>query len=214
MMRYMISESGTLQIRYCDDLDNIFNWFSFDANMPSKTLTMEVPASLIGLLENVEIDTVSANIDLSGVFGAKTELSTVSGGIRCADIANADLKLSSTSGTIICENTTATELDIDNISGSVRIEGEFEKIDVDTVSGSVRIAVATAPKSIEVDGVSGSITVALPENADFTARLDSVSGSISCAFPGTLGSNRVVVGDGSANYRFNTVSGSVNIEKN
>jgi len=41
-----------------------------------------------------------------------------------------------------------------------------------------------------------------------------VSGNLSCAFPGTLGNDLVVVGDGSANYRFNSVSGSVKIEKN
>ncbi len=34
-MRYSISSSGTLQIHYCKDLDNIFNWFSLDQNMPS-----------------------------------------------------------------------------------------------------------------------------------------------------------------------------------
>ena len=214
MMRYTVSTSGTLQIRYCDDLDNIFNWFNLDSNMPSKSLTMEVPASLIGQLANVEIDTVSASIDLSGVFGNRIDLSTVSGSIRCADIANDELKLSTTSGAIVCENTIANVLDIDNVSGSVRIEGEFDRIDVDTVSGSVRVNVANVPSSIEIDGVSGSIAVSLPESAEFTAKLDSVSGSISCAFPGTLGSNRVVVGNGSASYRFNTVSGSVKIEKN
>ncbi len=213
-MRYTVSESGTLQIKYCDNLDNIFNWFSLDANMPAKSLVMEVPASLIGLLADLEIDTVSSNIDLSGVYGSKTSFSTVSGEIRCTDIACADLELSSTSGTIICENTTISEIEIDNVSGGVRLEGEFERIDVDTVSGNVQVSAANVPKSIEVDGVSGRISIALPESAGFTARLDSVSGSLSCAFPGTLGSDLVVVGDGSANYRFNTVSGSVNIDKN
>ena len=213
-MRYTVSESGTLQINYCENLDNIFNWFSLDANMPAKALVMEVPASLIGLLADLEIDTVSSNIDLSGVYGSKTNLSTVSGEIRCADIASPDLYLSSTSGTVLCENTTASDLEIDNVSGGIRLGGEFEHIDVDTVSGSVQIAAANVPKSIDVDGVSGRITIALPETAGFTARLDTVSGALSCAFPGTLGSDLVVVGDGNADYSFDTVSGSVSIDKN
>lgn len=213
-MRYTVSENGTLQIKYCENLENIFDWFSLDANMPAKSLVMEVPASLIGLLADLEIDTVSSNIDLSGVYGSMTDLSTVSGEIRCADIESADLYLSSTSGTIICENTTASDLEIDNVSGGIRLGGEFENIDIDTVSGSVQIAAANVPKSIDVDGVSGRITIALPETAGFTAQLDSVSGSLSCAFPGTLGSDLVVVGDGNADYSFDTVSGSVSIEKN
>ncbi len=213
-MRYTVSENGVLKLHYCEDLENIFNWFNVDANMPAKTLTMEVPAALIGQLQNLEIESVSANIDLSGVYGTKTDLSTVSGEIRCTDVALNDLELSTTSGSIVCENSVAKSLDIENVSGSIRAEGEFNRIDVETVSGSINLALANVPEQLEVDGVSGSITVALPEGASFTAKLDTVSGSLSCAFPGTLGSDLVVVGNGGANYRFSTVSGSVNIEKN
>jgi len=213
-MRYTVSDSGVLQIHYCENLDNIFDWFNLDANMPAKTLTMEVPAALIGQLSNLEIETVSANIDLSGVYGGKTELSTVSGEIRCTDVATNELDLDSTSGSIICENSSAALLDMENVSGGVRAEGEFARIDVESVSGSVNLALATAPQELEVDGVSGSVTVALPANAAFTARMDSVSGSLNCEFEGTLGSDLVVVGGGGAEYRFGTVSGSVNIQKN
>ena len=213
-MRYTVSDSGVLQISFCDNLDNIFNWFSVDANMPAKTLTMEVPASLIGLLADVEVDSVSANIDLLGVYGAKTELSSVSGEIRCADVSADELDLSSTSGAIVCENCAAGSLDIENVSGSIRVEGEYARIDAETVSGSIALSLATVPDKIDVDGVSGSITVSLPETANFTAKLDTVSGSLNCSFPGTFGSDMVVVGDGTASYRFNTVSGNLNIEKN
>jgi hypothetical protein len=213
-MRYTVSDSGVLQIHYCENLDNIFDWFRLDANMPAKNLTLEVPASLIGQLSKLEIDSVSANIDLSGVYGKETDLSTVSGGIRCTDVAPNELDLSSTSGSIVCENSTAAMLDMENVSGSVRAEGEFDRIDVESVSGSVNLALATAPEKLEVDGVSGSITVALPANAAFTARMDSVSGSLNCEFEGTLGSDLVVVGGGGAEYRFGTVSGSLNIKKN
>ena len=213
-MRYTVSESGVLQIHYCENLENIFDWFNLDANMPAKVLTMEVPASLIGQLTNLEVDSVSAGIDLSGVYGVKTELSTVSGEVRCTDILTDDLEISTTSGSVVCDNCVATTLEVDNVSGSIQIEGEYTRIDVDTVSGSTRLALANTPESIEVDGVSGSVTVALPNDANFTAKLDTVSGSLSCAFPGTLGSDLIVVGDGDASYRFNSVSGSVKIEMN
>lgn len=213
-MRYSISESGTLQIRYCQDLDNIFDWFDLDRNMPSKELTMEVPAALMETLRELEVDTVSASINLNGVYGSTTELDTVSGEIECLDVTANDLSMDSTSGSVVCENTRAQTLDVDSVSGSIRAEGEFGEVDVDSTSGSTRLNCVTAPRTIDVDSVSGSATIALPESAGFTARLDSVSGSISCDFPGTLGENSVVVGDGSANYRFNTVSGSIRIEKN
>lgn len=213
-MRYSVSADGVLKINYCDDLDNIFDWFNVDSSMPAKALVMEVPASLIGTLRDVEIDTVSASIDLSGVYGTETDLETVSGAINCTDVAVEKLGLSSTSGSIVCENAKAQKLDLENVSGSTRAEGEFVEIDAENVSGSTRLGCATVPVKINVDGVSGSIVVALPETASFTARLDSVSGSFTCDFNGKLGSDMVVIGDGSAEYRFNTVSGSLRIEKN
>lgn len=213
-MRYSVSDSGTLQIRYCEDLDNVFNWFSLDANVPSKQLTVEVPASLIGSLTGVEIDAVSAKVDLSGVYGEKTEITTVSGEILCADVACSELQLASTSGGIVCENCTVGALKLNNVSGGIRAEGAFDTIKAESVSGSVRLSCANVPETINIDGVSGSVALALPEGAGFTAKLDSVSGSISCDFPGTLGEDVVVVGDGSAGYRINTVSGSLKIEKN
>jgi hypothetical protein len=213
-MRYTVSDSGVLQIHFCENLENIFDWFNLDANMPAKTLTMEVPASLIGMLAEVEVETVSANIDLSGVYGSKTDLSTVSGSINCTDVTAEDLELSSTSGSIVCDTCTANMLDIGNVSGSVNAAGEYTRVDVESVSGTINLSFSNVPDRLDADGVSGNVIVALPEGASFTAKLDTVSGNLSCAFPGTLGSDLVVVGDGTANYRFNTVSGSVKIEKN
>ena len=213
-MRYTVSDSGTLQIRYCQDLENIFNWFSVDANMPSKELTMEVPASLIGLLKDVEVDSVSADINVTGVYGTKTEMDTVSGRITCIDVTTDDLEMDTTSGEVITQNTSAETVSVDNVSGSVRLSGTFDRIDVDTVSGETSLDCAFVPSKIEVDGVSGNISVSLPETAGFTANLESVSGSINCDFPGTLGNDRVTVGDGSLNIRCNTVSGNLVIHKN
>ncbi len=213
-MRYSVSSGGVLQIRYCDNLDNIFNWFNVDANMPSKELVMEVPESLLGQLTQIEVDSVSAGVDLDGVYGEKTVLSSVSGGIRCANVFCDDLRLSSTSGAITCEACSGDTLTIENVSGGIRGDGIFDKVKVDTVSGSVRLSFASVPSRINVDGVSGGITVVLPKDAQFTAKLDSVSGSISCDFPGTLGNDKIVVGDGSGSYSFNTVSGNLKIEQN
>ena len=213
-MRYTISDSGVLEIHFRADLDNIFNWFSIDANMPEKTLTMEVPASLMAQLEKLEIEVVSSNIDLSGVYGKTVDLSSVSGAIHCADIATQEVELSTTSGAVVCENTTADRIEIDNVSGSILCEGELKQAKADTVSGEIKFGFANQPESIQAHSVSGNIRIALPEGASFSAKLDTVSGSLSCAFAGTVGSDLVVVGDGKADYRFSTVSGNLSIEKN
>jgi len=213
-MRYSLSTSGVLQISFREDVDNIFNWFSVDSNMPSKALVVEVPASLAGQLDKLDIDNVSARIEVNGVCGDKTGIDSVSGQISCVDLTCDELELSSTSGSIDCENCTADQIELNNVSGSMRVEGDFRDVQVETVSGSAKIESRTAPDAISGDSVSGKITVILPEGAGFTAKLDTVSGSLNCEFPGTLSDKKIVSGDGSGDYRFNSVSGGISIEMN
>ena len=168
---------------------------------------------MIGQLLDVEVDSVSANINLTGVYGTKTEMDTVSGEITCIDVITDDLEMDTTSGSVVTENTKAMSVSVNNVSGSIQLSGEFARIDVGTVSGDTRLNCMILPDKIEVDGVSGNVTISLPENAGFTASLDSVSGSISSDFPGTIGGDRVTVGDGSANFRCSTVSGNLKILK-
>ncbi len=211
-MRYSLSTSGVLQISFRKDIVNIFSWFNVDSSMPSKALIVEVPASLAGQLDNLDIDNVSARIEVSGVYGDKTEINSVSGSINCTDLVCEELELSSTSGSITCENCVVDKLQMDNVSGSMRAEGSFRDVRIETVSGSAKLESRTAPQEINGDSVSGSTTVILPEDSGFTAKLDTISGSLSCEFPGTLSDKKIVSGDGSGDYRFNSVSGGISIK--
>jgi hypothetical protein len=75
------------------------------------------------------------------------------------------------------------------------------------VSGDTSIACANVRRRSARTASGGNVTLKLPETAGFTAKLDSVSGGLSCAFPGTLSGQDGCSWDGSASYRFNTVSG-------
>jgi hypothetical protein len=211
-MRYSLSTSGVLQISFREDIENIFNWFSVDSSMPSKALVIEVPAALAGQLDELDIDNVSSRIEINSVYGDKTQINSVSGAITCVDVTCDELTLSSTSGSITCENCTADKLRLNNVSGTMHAEGNFTDVQIETVSGNATVESSTAPEEIDGDSVSGKITLILPEGAGFTAKLDSVSGSLSCEFPGTLSDKKIVSGDGSGDYSFNSVSGGISIE--
>lgn len=214
-MRYSVTSGGVLKIQYCENAENVWNWFDRESyNIPSKTLVMTVPASMLGSLGALEIDTVSASVDLDGVYGDTVKLESVSGGIACANLSCGELKLSSTSGRLTCEACTAEKLSLNNVSGAIRADGAFSSVSADTVSGEVRIVCTVAPDEIEGDSVSGGMTILLPEGAGFTAKLDSVSGELTCEFPGTLSDKKIVCGDGSASYRFDSVSGSIRLGVN
>ena len=70
-----------------------------------------------------------------------------------------------------------------------------------------------APKNVKVNSVSGNITLALPDDAGFVATLDSVSGDLTCELAGVVSKGCIVCGSGGAQYKFNSVSGDVRIEK-
>ncbi|MEN6596104.1 MAG: DUF4097 family beta strand repeat-containing protein [Clostridiaceae bacterium] len=213
-MRYTLSESGQLKIKYCADMENVFDWFnSASYNMPSKALVITVPASMLGSLDRLDIEVVSAEVTVDGVYGTKTAISSVSGGIQALNLTCKELDLDSTSGKVACENCTADKMDASSVSGSIVLDGVFQEVKTENVSGSTHIACATQPDDIDADSVSGSITILLPENAGFIAQLDTVSGGLSCEFSGTMSDKMVVVGDGSAKYSFETVSGSIHIEQ-
>jgi len=214
-MRYTLSGSGQLSIKYCADLENVFDWFNnLNYNMPSKALVITVPASMLGSLDRLVIDVVSAEVTVDGAYATDMDINSVSGGVEALNLTCSTLDLGSTSGRIVTENCVADEVDVNAVSGNIRLSGTFNDIKTENVSGDTSITCANVPEKISADGVSGNVTLKLPETAGFTAKLDSVSGGLSCAFPGTLSDKMVVVGDGSASYRFNTVSGSIRIEQN
>lgn len=214
-MRYTLSSSGQLSIKYCADLENVFDWFNnANYNMPSKALVITVPASMIGSLDRLAIDVVSAEVTVDSVYGNETKINSVSGGIEALNLNCSTLDLESTSGRIATENCVAENVDVNAVSGNIRLSGTFNEVDTENVSGDTSITSTIAPEKINADGVSGNVTISLPSTAEFTAKLDSVSGGLSCSFPGTLSDKMVVVGNGSASYRFNTVSGSIRIEQN
>lgn len=214
-MRYTVTSGGELKIQYCENAETIWNWFDKErSNIPSKALVMTVPASMLGSLDELQIDSVSASIDVDGVYGDTVKLDSVSGAVDCAKITCDELKLSSTSGRLVCERCTVQELSLNNVSGNIRAGGAFKSVSADTVSGEVRIVSSIVPNNIEGDSVSGDMTILLPEDAGFTAKLDSVSGELTCEFPGTLSDKKIVCGDGSASYRFDSVSGSIRIGLN
>lgn len=210
-MRYSLS-NGKLRIRYCDETKTIWSWFN-RVNIPTKDLFVTIPAAMIGSLSQLEVDTVSANIDAEGVYGGETSLETISGNIDCVNLSCDKLDLSTTSGAIKALDCATPDLEIDSVSGNATAEGSFTKIEADTVSGSIKLRCLVTPENLSGDSVSGDMTVQLPEGSSFTAQLDTVSGELSCELPGTMGKNRIVCGDGSNSYRLDTVSGNVRIQK-
>ncbi len=213
-MRCYLKE-GKLRIKYCDNADNVWTWFMRgNYRIPSKTLYLTLPASLMDVLSELDIETVSADVRLDGA-NAKSkdvDVSSTSGDVAILNLEVRELAASSISGAVTIENCRADELDIETVSGRVEVKsGSYTELDAQTVSGSIELVCTTAPKKMDAETVSGKIRVWLPGDTEFTARLSTVSGKLSSEIPGVMSDNQLMSGSGANRYTFESVSGSVQI---
>lgn len=187
-------QSGdTLRIQFCQSSKDWSFGFSFNSDVPySKDLVVTVPADWI--CNKLDIHSVSASLDVTGITAQKIDLENVSG--EC--------------GFRACS---AQEADLDTVSGGLSFEGSLQELDFSSVSADCTAVLSNVPKEVELDGVSGSLNLTLPEDAGFTAKLSSASGEISTDFPTTVSKGKYLCGDGSCQINADTVSGDVWIHK-
>lgn len=126
-----------------------FNWGS-SSRMEDTILNIRVPTNV-----ELHIDTVSAEITVTGTAGQLLEADSVSGKVRV--------------------DSTARELEISTVSGSVDLSGRGDRVQVETVSGDIEMRANHSRLKFET--VSGNITAATAEYGEFTG--SSVSGDIS-----------------------------------
>ena len=204
-MHYWL-DGSTLRIQFCRS-------GKWNLNGLEKELTLQLPERL---LESLEVDTVSARVNLEDLKMEDLELDTVSGAVHLRDCQVSDrARVDTTSGFVKAALTGALrEWKADTVSGSVElIVPEVKAFDVNTTSGSVSLTAESAPKDLDVDSVSGSVTLCLPADGDFTLDFDTVSGSFSSDLAFKTEGSRRIFGRGTGDYSIDTTSGSVNIEE-
>lgn len=183
------NDNGILRIKFCKSGISL-------KNNVNKTLNVILPAGVE--YDEIEIDTVSADISISNVSVNKLELESIS-------------------GDIFTDSTTAKEADASTTSGTAEFtDFECNKLGFESVSGNITIEFANTakPSTVEVETVSGDATIKLPEELGFTAEIDSVSGDFSSDLEiKTQSKNHFIRGSGEVRIDISTVSGDLRIEK-
>lgn len=151
-----------------------------------KLLTVRLPRDTV--LYELDINTVSADVDVQASFTQLTELAitTVSGSVTAADVTADEVSLASTSG---------------ELAGVY----QAQRLDVDTVSGKVTLTLPNVPQELEAETTSGDVTLTLSAQpaAPVALHFQTVSG----VFRSDIDS-----ADNAANvWEFQTVSGSVTV---
>jgi hypothetical protein len=195
-------------------------------NTGPTTLILDVPRQA-----NVEIDGVSASIDVNGVAGDRLNIESVSGSVTAVG-APRKAEISSVSGSLRL-NLNSESVDVESVSGSIGLRGRITdnikaetvsgRIDIDTrgeriqrmatssVSGSADLRTGLARGGrISAESVSGSIRVTAPRSLSANVRGESFSGRLTA--PGA-NINKPKYGPGSSfEHRYGNGDGEISIE--
>ena len=219
-LRYGVSGSK-LRIQACKK--------NHRGKLPKKDLVLSLPRSLADGLHACMIDTVSASVSAAGLRLDKLEVNTVSGTVMLSDMIVDEVGMDSVSGSVALLDSKAESLRLDSVSGKINVAGDMKKVktssvsgsiayDLDscrdiranTVSGMVLLALRETPHELTIDTTSGEVTIALPTDASCTINLDTMSGKLYLNDT-AIGDKRLTLGEGSAEFDINSMSGNVYI---
>lgn len=209
-------------------------WFSGGNKSGPSLLEVRMPATA-----SLDVDAVSARVDIAGLDGGRLSVDNVSGEVRVrgsrvsearfdnvsgdidAEIDSPDIAIDTVSGDVRLVGAGGGSLGLDTVSGSAGVElGEVRRVVMDTVSGDIELSTRLAPGGqISADSVSGGLRLRLP--ADTSARLavETFSGGISSPV-GQVQTERygpgkrlqAPLGDGDGDIRLEAFSGDVRVE--
>jgi DUF4097 and DUF4098 domain-containing protein YvlB len=203
-------------------------------NVEGAAIEVWVPAG-----SRVEVNTVSARIDIGGVEGAlraesvsgevrvtgastDIEVETVSGSID-VDSAKERMRAKSVSGNVEIRDARG-EIEVGAVSGNVRVfGGKLRSGEVETTSGRIRLEAGLSPQAaIEIGTVTGGVEIGLPAAVSAEFEVTTFSGDIENDFgprarrTSQYGPGKELsfsTGGGSARVRVNSFSGSVWLRK-
>lgn len=150
--------------------------------------------------DNVIIDVVSAEVDISNLDINNFQCKTVSGDLKIKSLGSDSLTLKTTSG----------DVNIMNFTGNLK---------ANLVSGDIDVGYKVFDNNVDIKTISGKVTIDLPQNAEFYLKTNTISGEVIAKFPITIISfNKMnqlegTVGTGDNSIIINTVSGDIYLNK-
>ncbi len=187
-------------------------------------LTVPVRASL-------DVDSVSAKVDVSGVAGRELSVDSVSGDVTIAaapaqasvesvsgdlrlTLNSADVRVETVSGDVLLSGRMNGEVAAETVSGNLQVnvlESSLRRLSAASVSGDIAITTGLAERGeITLESVSGDLDLRLPRNVSAEVSGESFSGSLTA--PGAR-IERPRHGPGSSfRHRYGSGSGRVSME--
>jgi DUF4097 and DUF4098 domain-containing protein YvlB len=134
----------------------------------------------VPLAASIEVETISADIDLNGNAGESIVLKTVSGDVE-AQASPGRLEIQSISGDVEFEGSIARS-SLETVSGDISVSGVHGEIEVSTVSGDVSV-IGEAVDRGQFESVSGDMKLDLAISDSGRLASESMSGDLNLRLP-------------------------------
>jgi DUF4097 and DUF4098 domain-containing protein YvlB len=168
------ARSLTIEVKYPD---HDGGWFGSKIHAEPTILEVMVPRRA-----SLDVDAVSANVDVEGTSGRHLAIESVSGDIRLATSSPGEASLQNVSGDIDAR-LNSSKVEVETVSGDLNVRGALTgEVNAESVSGNVIVASARLHR-LEVSTVSGDADLRIGLDADANVSADSVSGTINLVLP-------------------------------
>ncbi|SDD62717.1 DUF4097 family beta strand repeat-containing protein [Aquimonas voraii] len=131
----------------------------------------------------LEVEAVSATVDVRGMNGRSLKISAVSGEVDLRDSAPQQLELETVSGGQRIQ-TGASELDLESVSGSIEVEASAaRRLRAEAVSGDVDVRLQQRIEELRIETVSGAVRASAGPSAGGLLRIETLSGALRLELP-------------------------------
>jgi hypothetical protein len=209
-------------------------WGNWGNNKESDTrLEVTVP-----IRANLNIDSVSANIDTQGSAASRMDINSVSGDVQVLASSPGKLAIDTVSGNVVLK-LTSTQVSVNSVSGDLNLLGHLKgRVELETVSGDVKLDTPVLSQlsfntvsgdgsfktsllsggKIDMESVSGDLGLSLSNDCSAELEIETFSGNISSAVGkveeeeyGSSESLKARLGDGKGQINLSTMSGDVRL---
>jgi DUF4097 and DUF4098 domain-containing protein YvlB len=187
---------------------------------------------------NLDLDSVSADIDLQGSAASEIEVNSISGDVQVLASSPGKVSVDTVSGNVMLK-LTSSQVSVNSVSGDLNLLGHLKgRVELETVSGNVKLDTPVlsqlmfntvsgdgtfktrlaAEGKIEMESVSGNLGLSLPNDSSARIEIETFSGDISSAVGkveeeeyGSSESLNASIGGGKGQINLNSMSGDIQL---
>jgi len=170
-----------IRVRYPNSRGGWNLWGRDDSHAEPTVLEIMLPQRA-----SVDIESVSADVDVQQVAGRKLGVSSVSGTVVVTASSPGEASFENVSGDTTLRITTS-KVNAESVSGDLRLSGGLTgEIDLESVSGNLELGANTLER-LEVSTVSGDAILRAGLRAGGTVKAETLSGELQLRMPRDTG---------------------------